>query len=260
MNAMQYDMLNLGVLELQFGHEILARKRPELSFPFLASNLQYDGQTPSWAEKYIIREVGGINIAFVGIVDPKRLPDFLTPEQKKVLKAVSPEETLRKLVPEVRKKADLVVLLSQLSTTELLSLFQTVPGIDVSITAGCREFVREKKDPVTMHAPGCGDTPEDDTTDAVTDRDGPILLYTGPKGMALGKLTVMLDSNGDLLISQSKPITLNRSVADHPEMAAMVDAYKEKFEAKEAELKQKLTKGLNMSPEEFMNQYQKNQP
>ncbi len=255
---MKYDALNFGVLELQFGPEILEKNQSAISFPFIASNLKYNGSSPSWARKYIIKDVGGIKMAVLGIVDPDKLPDFLTQEQKKQLQATPPAEALNKLVPEVKKQADLVILLSQLSTSEMLSLFKSVKGIDVSITAGCREFLAKSAESGKMHSPGCGSSDANHDTDInETPSEGPVLLYSGPKGMALGRLTVMLDSNGKMLISKSKPITLDRSFADDQEMAVLVEKHKKVLERKEAKAQQELINGLQMSPEEFMEQYQK---
>ena len=234
MALMRYDVLNLGVLDLQFGSEFLEDARKKVSFPFLAANLRYKDSQPPWAKEYIITEVGGIKIGLLGVVDPKRLPEFLTPEQQKLLLAIPPEEALNKLVPEVRQKADLVILLSQFSTTELLGLFKSVKGIDLSITAGCREVVAEMVNPGEMHAPGCGGGGADDQT-ATGDihPDGPVLLYAGPKGMALGKVTIMLDDQGTPQISENQYITLDNSFSGDDD--------------------------LQMNPEEYMEQYLKGQ-
>jgi 2',3'-cyclic-nucleotide 2'-phosphodiesterase (5'-nucleotidase family) len=260
MTLMRYDVLNLGVLDLQFGQEFLENERQKVSFPFLASNLRYNDSPPPWAKEYLITEAGGIKIGLIGVVDPERLPEFLTTEQRKVLRAIPPEDALNKLVPEVRQKADVVVLLSQFSTTELLELFKKVKGVDFSITAGPREVVAEMINPAQRRSSGCGGGPaEDQAAAGGINPDGPVLLYAGPKGMALGKLTIMADDKGAPQVSENRYITLDNSYTGDKEMAAKVDGFKKIIEAKEANINQQLTNDLQMNPEEFMEQYLKGQ-
>ena len=113
MELMQYDALNLGGPEFTFGKGFLEQTRSKISFPYIASNLLDGGSRIPWTREYIIKEVGGIKVAILGILDPDgftRLPDQ---EQVKGLEAIPPEAALKKLLPELRGKADLVILLSQ---------------------------------------------------------------------------------------------------------------------------------------------------
>ena len=89
--------------------------------------------------------------------------------------------------------------------------------------------------------------------------DGPVLLYAGPKGMALGKVTIMLDDQGTPQISENQYITLDNSFSGDEEMTAKVDGFKKIIEGKEAIINQQLTNDLQMNPEEFMEQYLKGQ-
>ena len=77
MKRMGYDALNLGPPELHAGKEFLERTHSQFSFPYIASNLLYGGGRLPWIREYIIKEVGGIKVAILGILDPediKRIP------------------------------------------------------------------------------------------------------------------------------------------------------------------------------------------
>ncbi len=73
MERMGYDALNLGGPEFNFGKEFLEQTRSLVSFPYIASNLLYGGSRLPWTREYVIKEVGGIKVAILGILDPDGL-------------------------------------------------------------------------------------------------------------------------------------------------------------------------------------------
>ena len=133
MERMGYDALNLGIPELHFGKEFLERTRSQVSFPYIASNLLYDGGRLPWIREYVIKEVGGIKVAILGILDPDDFKKLPPRDDLKGFEVLPPEAVLNRLLPEVRGKADLVILLSQLSEAKTLALVEAVQGIDVAI-------------------------------------------------------------------------------------------------------------------------------
>jgi len=83
MERMGYDALNLGGPEFIFGKEFLEQTRSRVSFPYIASNLLYGGSRLPWTREYIIKEVGGIKVAILGILDPDGLAQLPDREQVK---------------------------------------------------------------------------------------------------------------------------------------------------------------------------------
>jgi len=237
MGLMKYNVLNLGAADFQFGHEFLEKLRAEIPFPYIASNLIYKGGTPPWASKYIIIEAGGIKVGILGVVPPDDLAHFLTPDQEKVIQAVPPETALNRLIPEVKEKSDLIILLSQLDSRELYTMLESVKGIDFSISAGPQVNLK-----------------------GLTRPEGTTLLYTGARGKALGFLKVTLDNKRVPRILERKNIQMICSVPDDLEMAELITKHKEVLnKVKMAEEHKELTRGLEMSPEEFMKRYQQEQ-
>ena len=135
MERMGYDALNLGGPEFSFGKEFLEQTRSLVSFPYIASNLLYGGSRLPWTREYIIKEVGGIKVAILGILDPDGLAQLPDREQVKGLEVIPPEAALERLLPEVRGKADLVILLSLLDAEKTLALAKAVKGVDVAISS-----------------------------------------------------------------------------------------------------------------------------
>jgi len=239
MERMGYDALNLGSPELHFGKEFLERTHSHVSFPYIASNLLYGGSRLPWTREYIIKEVGGIKVAILGILDPDDLKNIPNQGDAKGFEVIPPEAALDRLLPEVRGKADLVILLSQLDEVKNRALVEAARGIDVVVSSG-RSSILYKE-------------PPENTV---------VILHTGSEGMTMGLVTITLDDKRALSVSEKRDVPLNRSVPDNEEILGLVERYKKeqaiKKEKMEKEKAQKeLMGGLKLSPGEFMERYRK---
>ncbi len=237
MELMGYDALNLGSPEFNFGKEFLEHARSSVSFPYIASNLLYAGSRLPWTREYLIKEVGGIKVAILGILDPVGLAQLPDQGQVKGLEVIPPETALNRLLAEVRGKADLVILLSQFDAEKTLALAEAVQGIDVAISSG-------SDDPFFAKA-----------------SEKTVLLQTGSLGKILGLLKITLDEKPALSVSERRYIPLDGFVQDNGEIARLVEKHKQaQVTAKQRKTRKGLMEGLQLSPEEFMERYRKEQP
>jgi 5'-nucleotidase / UDP-sugar diphosphatase len=234
MDRMGYDALNLGSPELHFGKEFLERTHSHVSFPYIASNLLYSGGRPPWIREYVIKEVGGIKVAILGVLDPDDLKKIPNQNDVKGFEVIPPEAALNRLLPEVRGKADLVLLLSQLGEIKNLALLDAVQGIDVAIFSERNYFT----------------TPPEKNV---------ILLQTGSRGITMGLVTVTLDDKRALSVSERRSIQLDPSVPDNEDMVGLVEKFKKDQEIKKEKMKKELTEELQLTPQEFMERYRKKQ-
>ena len=216
---MGYDALNLGTPELLFGKELLEQTR--VPFPYIASNLLYGGGRLPWMREYMIKEVGGIKVAILGILDPD---DLKNRDDLKGFEVIEPKAALDRLLPEVRGKADLVILLGQLGEAKTMALVEAVPGIDVALYSEMHFIVKP---------------PEKNA----------ILLLTAEKGTALGLLTITLDDQRRLRVGERRNVSLDGSVPDDKEMLGLVETHKREQRLKEQKEKMEV---LQMTPQEFM--------
>ena len=231
---MGYDALNLGVPELSFGKEFLESARSQVSFPYIASNLLYRGGRPLWIREYAIKEVGGVKVAILGVLDPDDFKEIPKRDDVTGFEVISPENALGRLLPEVRGKADLVILLSQLGEIKNRALVEAVRGIDVVIFKQ-RSYVLQP--------------PEKNV----------IFLETRTRGMTMGLLTITLDDRGERSVSDRRYVSLDPSVPDNGEILGLVQNYKKEQVIKEEKMKKDLMEGLKLTPEEFMERYRKQQ-
>jgi 5'-nucleotidase/UDP-sugar diphosphatase len=236
MERMGYDALNLGSPELHFGKKFLERTRSQVSFPYIASNLLYGGSKIPWTREYIIKEVGGIKVAILGILDADDLKNIPPQDDAKSFEVIPPQAALDRLLPEVRGKADLVILLSQLDDAKNRALVESARGIDMSVSYGDGSILYGKSSENTV-----------------------IILNTGTKGKTMGLVTIKLDDKRVLSVSERRDVPLDRSVPDNGEILGLVETYKKEQEIKEEKAKKELMEGLQLTPQEFMERYKKEQ-
>lgn len=133
LDLLGFDAITLGNHEFDYGLSWLFSILKDAKFSTLAANLSLNPvpQTKEFKKlsplkDYEIFTRGGVKIAVIGLVTN----DYLKSLQVKVQSA---EETLKTLVPRVRKKADIVVVLSHLGYDRDIEVARAVDGIDVIV-------------------------------------------------------------------------------------------------------------------------------
>ena len=126
---MRYDALNVSDGEFSYGIDFLQGFAPELKGAFISSNVAGQEDLP-W-KPYIIKELKGLKVAVLGVVSPD-LVNHVRMREDGIL-VEDQEACLKRLLPDIRKKADLVVLLSHLGWEPTRALLEKAPGIDIAI-------------------------------------------------------------------------------------------------------------------------------
>ncbi len=124
MNYIGYDVINLGETYLLYGNRLSVFINSAAKFPVVNANIE--SRNLLW-KPYLIKDIKGVKIAVTGIV----MPD------EKVIKSyekiLSPVDTLRRLVPELKKEADMIILLSRLNYHETIDLIKEIPDIHIAV-------------------------------------------------------------------------------------------------------------------------------
>ncbi len=142
MNAMRFDAMVLGNHEFDFGQEVLRKRISELRFPVLGANVRgLDTVKP-----FVIKQIGGVKIAIIGVVT-EDTPVTTHPRNVAGLKFESAPDTVDRYVKELKKKADIIVVLSHIGYSADRILAEKVEGVDV-IVGGHSQTKIEK--PVTV--------------------------------------------------------------------------------------------------------------
>jgi 5'-nucleotidase/UDP-sugar diphosphatase len=236
MARMGYDALNLGSPEFNFGKEFLEHTRSQVSFPYISSNLLYGGGRLPWTREYVIKEVGGIKVAILGILDPDDLKKIPGQDNAKGFEVMPPRAALDRLLPEVRGKVDLVILLSQLGEAKTRALVEAVRGIDVVVSSGSGSGSNVKP-------------PE----------NAAVILDTASNGTTMGLVTITLGNKRVLSVSERRDVPLGCSVPGNEEILGLVETYKKEQSIKKEKMRTELMEELQLTPEEFMKRYREKQ-
>ncbi len=196
---MGYTAMNVGTGEFFLGVNFLKEKSANLNFPLVASNLSYAEGASPFTKKYMITQAGSLKVAILGVMSPGIFEKMPRSGTFGVVEAIPPGEALKALLPRIRKKADIVILLSQLGLSETKRLVGTLEGIDVAIYGG-----KDNK------PAGCGGEIKPESS---AGKSGTPALKARSRGTHLGYVRLSVDNAGRVAMDNRKMIFLNDAVA-----------------------------------------------
>jgi 2',3'-cyclic-nucleotide 2'-phosphodiesterase (5'-nucleotidase family) len=204
MNALQYDAAVLGDRDFQYGLDRLTTVVKSANFPFLSANiLRTDTNQPLTAASTIITK-GGQKIAIIGLTSPS-VETIIASDQilASQIRVEDPIAIAKKLVPELQKEADLVVVLSHLGINRDKELASQVKGISIIIGAHNRKVINP---------------PE------ILDNEIP-LVQVGYQGDILGIERISYSGPETQVKIKNENISLNSSIESDQSMSALVAHY-----------------------------------
>ena len=200
MISMGVDASVPGALELTDWRDYV-RRIESGRIPIVCSNLSAieDGQERAIGEPWRVVAVNGVRVGLFGLVSEAAVQDARPPSGV-TFRYRAPIDVAREIVPELRRRADIVVLLAQLESTELDQLVTEVPGIDVALSGRRSAWVEE--------AERVG---------------GTLVQRTGIRGMYAGRLHLIVDPRGSIVQALSLNQRLGVDQAPDPEVYLVVD-------------------------------------
>jgi 2',3'-cyclic-nucleotide 2'-phosphodiesterase (5'-nucleotidase family) len=171
--------VNVGDRDLSQGLDFLKQEAAQ-GLPLISANLVDAAQGQRIFPPYVIREVSGQRIAFVGLLRSP-LPEAI--EKTLAGKAVveDPMAAIRKVMAELRGKADLVILLSDLGWDQDIGMARAVAGI--AFILGSHEG-RASLSPFQQ--------------------GGTFIMQSYQKGMDAGELALSLEKTGSLFQDEGR--------------------------------------------------------
>ena len=137
--------VNVGCLDLLHGLDFL-RQESAQGLPLLSANLLNPATKAPIFPPYLIKDVGGVRIAFIGVLPPESGPEISpairAANEGKIL-IRDPIEAAREAMQKLQGKADLIVLLSDLGQYKDQMLAKAVPGIHFILGGHEGRFTRK---------------------------------------------------------------------------------------------------------------------
>lgn len=208
MNRAKYDASCLSIGEFYWGTKNLEYLQKIAKFPMLAANLKYSDSGKMFNRGHQLLKNDKIRIAIIGLVTPE-LMNLTHPSNIPGLYVEDPIKTAARIVPELRKQADVVIVLSSLGLDGDIELASSVPGINAILGGRTNS---------TLNSPY-----------KVRDTEGnlTLILQEGPNGARAGLLK--LDMEGTMKAGYKlrsfafRPVTLGPNIDGLPDLNKYLD-------------------------------------
>ena len=204
MNALGYDAMAVGSMDLAYGVSVLQERAEEADFKILSCNLVSVAEGALVFPPYMILDRDGMRFGVLGVTEQDA--ELRSGSDMEAFRVVDQVTAVQKYLPELEEQSDVVIVLSHLGLEEDRILAEMVAGIDIIIGGKSR---------LLMPAP-----------EGV---NGTVIMQAGFNGEWIGKLDIVLAGDGQVLGSSGKFITLSPEVEDDPELEALVAEYQERY-------------------------------
>jgi len=204
MNLVGTNAMALGLNELSLGSAVLRLRMAEATFPMLSANVTLTGTSELFAPAYVVADVGGHRVGLLGLTRPPagRVADF---------RVQDPYAAVAAVLPELMKQTETIILVTNLEYRPAMDLAASVPNIDLVIAANPGQLPTS-----VVAAPGTGTL--------IVAAEQPVARHTGRR---VGRLAVTIASDGSLSDPEWRSISLDKTFADDPDMAALLDRFRQ---------------------------------
>lgn len=211
LNRMGYDALALGLLDLALltpGE--IEQRMDEAAFPILSANAYITGTQGLVAQPYVVLPVADRRVALMGLTEQGETASF---------RATDPLAAARQWLPEMRREADIVLILSRAGLRADRRIAERLPGIAAIVSGGANgpehPFVVPRTGTVIYPA----EIPAADSSGGLFSPGA-----NNSAGEVVGVARLSLDQDGRL-VSQTWSVTrLSSGIMDDPEMAVWISA------------------------------------
>jgi len=214
MNAAGYDAACPGNHEMNNTLAQVRKLRDMAKYPIVCANAIETASGKPIFRPYVIRRVGSLRIALLGLLTPEAAS---YPAAVEGLKIQPPIECARDLVPQLRRQADLVIALTHIGADQDRLLSATVAGIDVIVGGHSHTYLRS---PVFI-----GDVPGPEPESV----NGTIIAHDFEWGAQLGRLSLVLVRSrvGRWTVQRyaGAGLPITASIAPHKATEAVVGRY-----------------------------------
>lgn len=201
MGLMGYDALCVGELELELGTEFLLDAARETKVPLVNANLVYRRNGKTVVQPYLITKRGNVKVGIVGLIDNVLSvpPAASRPDSLVIL---DPVETAKKLIPSLKKKVDVVVVLAHMGIAKSTKLVNEVPQIDVLVIGHNTSVLIEPR------------------------KEGNALVMAGgAKAQYVGRLILKLEGKKGIISHEGTQVPLDGRIREGKLVLAVIQEY-----------------------------------
>jgi len=132
-NLLGLDASTLGNHEFDYGWKNIETFEKTAHYPLVTDNV-VNAQGQLLTHKgYVVKKIDGVRIAIIGVLLGDLVGNLSTEEQVGPWKVEPVAETVRKTVAEIKDKADLIVVLGHIHTTEAEQIVHQIPEVSIVV-------------------------------------------------------------------------------------------------------------------------------
>ncbi|NLE37027.1 MAG: hypothetical protein GX621_03285, partial [Pirellulaceae bacterium] len=131
MRKMEYDAIGFGANDLRLPAGELVSVAAEPS-PFVSANVGLFGFDANLTAQTKIVDVNGLKVGVTAVLGKTHQGDLNNQE----IELAAPEEAIARVLPELKKKCNLLVLLAHATKDEAIALGEKFPEFQIVVTAG----------------------------------------------------------------------------------------------------------------------------
>ncbi|QSH41035.1 bifunctional UDP-sugar hydrolase/5'-nucleotidase [Lentisphaerota bacterium ZTH] len=132
MSKVGYDVGTLGNHEFDKGWEHINTYLSAAKFPIVCANAYSPEDSLLADSKYIIKKINGLKVCIVGLVTAD-VPTLVMREKNEGIEVRDEVKTLKALIPKLRKKCDIMLLLTHTGHDEDITIADKVKGVDLVV-------------------------------------------------------------------------------------------------------------------------------
>jgi 2',3'-cyclic-nucleotide 2'-phosphodiesterase (5'-nucleotidase family) len=144
-NRMGIDVSTLGNHEFDYGWKQILNFIKVAKFPIVSANVENDAGALLTGKGYAIKKVGNLRVAVIGVLLGDLKGNFSTAEQIGPWNVVLPVDGVKRTVPLLKDKADVIIVLGHLHDDETDRILREVPEVALVVTGHDHKGYKELK-------------------------------------------------------------------------------------------------------------------
>ena len=236
MGVIQYDAIGLGGGDFSLGADFLRKIASDAGIKLVATNVIHRNGGQPFGDRYAVVDVGDIRVGVLSVLPLGAFDDISDRKLVEGLEIITPETAIKAVMPELKEKTDIIILLSQYGLARTRLLVGMLDGIDLSICCGDMDS-----------GGGCGGG------ESGVESKEPF-IKASYRGGRLGYVHLDLDAGGKAAVSRSRMIPLDQSISDDAQIVAITGTnIKDKVEeARGRQLIGEIKELHKLSPAEYV--------
>ncbi|NUM33227.1 MAG: hypothetical protein HUU50_01665 [Candidatus Brocadiae bacterium] len=193
-----YDALNLGQNEVALSSSQIAQVTEKMPIPLISANVLEKDTSELLVRPYVIKEVDGVKIAIIGLVNPKA-------KTGEGIVLADPGTAFAKYLPEMLENSHLIFVLSALSIEQIAFLCKNFPQIGMILNTG----------ETGTHLP--------------ENKESVVVSSLTAKSRYIQQIRFAFEPSGDLAWVNGGNVPLDESIQDHSGTVYLLNRYREEL-------------------------------